>query len=122
MSFGPRLRRWCLIWCLLFGATVIAVAISLQWLDLPLARMFRGHARHLASMGVGLGSRVLIAGEVVVMAWLAIRRLVKGNLSLFGKAMFVSCCASLSAFTVNDYVLKYVFGRPNPGDFFHSAQ
>jgi membrane-associated phospholipid phosphatase len=118
MRFGPQFR----IWCLLFGVTLVAIAVSIIWLDLPLALMFRGRASHLTSLGIGLGSRVLIAGEVAVMAWLAIRRLIKGALSPFGKATFLACSASLSSFVANDYVLKVFFGRLNPSDFFYSTQ
>ncbi len=118
MTFGPLFRRWCLC----FGITVIAVAISIPWLDLPILLAFRGHARPLVHIGNSLGSAVFIAGEVVVITTLAIVRLARGHLSPFAKAVFIGCCASLSAFVANDYVLKFFFGRLNPTDYFHSAQ
>ena len=84
--------------------------------------MFRGRARGLVHVGNSLGSTVLIAGEVAVIATLAIVRLTRGTLPPSAKAVFIACCASLSAFVANDYVLKFFFGRLNPADYFHSAR
>jgi membrane-associated phospholipid phosphatase len=114
MIFGHAFRRWCF----LLAATLIAVAVCIYFVDVPLAMMFLRGSHRLSHIGNSLGSEVLVAGEVVVMAVLAIVRLVRGKLPPFFKAVFIACCASLSAFVANDYVFKIVFGRLNPGDFF----
>jgi membrane-associated phospholipid phosphatase len=117
MTFGPLFRRWCI----LFVATLLGVAICILWLDVPLARAFLSNADRMSGLGRGLGSAVLVFGEIVVVAILAIVRIAKGNLPAFAKAVFVACCASLSAFVANDYILKFIFGRLNPSDFFQGT-
>jgi membrane-associated phospholipid phosphatase len=114
MIFGHAFRRWCF----LFAATIIAVAVCIPFVDVPLALMVRGGSHRLSHLGNDLGSKVLVAGEVAVLAVLAIVRLVRGKLPPFFKAVFIACCASLSAFVANDYVFKVFFGRLNPPDFF----
>jgi membrane-associated phospholipid phosphatase len=116
MTFQP----WFRTRCLLSVAVLIAVAICIRWLDVPLAQVFRANIGRFGGVGRGLGSLVLISGEIIVVAILAIVRLTKGSLPAFAKAVFVACCASLSAFVTNDYVLKFIFGRLNPADFFQS--
>jgi len=44
--------------------------------------------------------------------------MVRGNLPEFAKALLIACCASLSAFAANDYVLKRIFGRQEPSALF----
>ena len=114
MTFGPMFRQWCI---LLVG-TLIGVAICIRWLDVPVALTFLANVDRFGGLGKGLGSTVLISGEIVVIATLAIVRIATGTLPTFFKAVFVACCASLSAFVANDYVLKVFFGRLRPEDFF----
>ena len=113
MSFGPLFRIWCL---LLFGM-LIGVAVCIRWLDVPVALAFLPNVDRVGWLGKGLGTMVLISGEVVFIVSIAIVRIARGNLPPFAKAVFVACCASLSAFVANDYVLKFIFGRLNPSDF-----
>jgi membrane-associated phospholipid phosphatase len=92
--------------------------MCIRWLDVPVAMAFLTNTDRVSGLGKGLGSMVLVSGEMVIVATLAIARMVKGNLPAFAKAIFVACCASLSAFAANDYVLKFIFGRLGPSDFF----
>jgi membrane-associated phospholipid phosphatase len=87
---------------------------------MPVAREFLANANRFGGLGKGLGTVVLVSLEMVMIAALAIVRISKGNLPAFAKAVFVACCASLSAFVANDYILKIVFGRLNPSDFFQT--
>jgi membrane-associated phospholipid phosphatase len=116
MTFWP----WFKTWCVLTVAVFIVIAICIFWLDVPIAQEFSSNIRRFGAIGRGLGSVVLISGEMLVVAILAIVRLAKGSLPIFAKALFVACCASLSAFVTNDYLLKFVFGRLNPAEFFRS--
>ena len=117
MTFWPLFR----LWCLLLVATLIMVAICIRWLDLPVALAFRVNTNRVSGLGTALGSMVLVSGQMLTIATLAIVRMAKGNLPAFAKAIFVACCASLSSFVANDYVLKIIFGRLNPSDFFQGA-
>jgi membrane-associated phospholipid phosphatase len=114
MTFRPLFR----LWCLLLVATLIVVAMCIRWLDVPVALAFLANANRFSGLGKGLGSIVLVSGQIVIIVTLAIVRMAKGSLLAFAKAVFVACCASLSAFVANDYVLKFIFGRLNPSDFF----
>jgi len=117
MAFG----RLCKVWCGLLVATLIGIAISIRWIDVPVALIFLTNANRFTALGVGLGSAVLVAGEMVLIAVLAIARMVRGDLPEFAKALFVACCASLSAFVANDYVLKLIFGRHAPSVLFQGV-
>jgi len=114
MAFWPLFRLWFLV----FVATLIGVAVCIRWLDAPVALAFLPNANRLGVLGKGLGTMVLVSGEIVFIVTFAIVRMARGSLPPFAKAVFVACCASLSAFVANDYVLKYIFGRQNPSDFF----
>jgi membrane-associated phospholipid phosphatase len=116
MRFGPVFS----VWAALLVAVTGGVVICLRWIDQPLALMFLANSGLFSGLGTGLGSVVLVAGEMAVITILAFVRMAKGDLPSFAKAVFVACCASLSAFVANDYVFKFVFGRLKPSEFFQS--
>jgi membrane-associated phospholipid phosphatase len=113
-----KLIAW---WCIVLLAVLVAIIASVQWLDMPIARYFLGGSGHVAGLAGLLGSPELVAGEASLMAILAIIRIMRGTLPDYAKALFVACVASLSAFTINDFTLKVVFGRYNPHVFFQAA-
>ena len=41
----------------------------------------------------------------------------RGSLPLYAKALFIACCASLSAYAANSFVLKLYFSRQTPLKF-----
>ena len=101
-------------WLLLLATTVAGVAICIRWVDFPVALLFQAHASRFSELGCGFGSSVLVSGEILLIATLAMIRMVRGHLPQYAKALFVACCASLSAFVANDDILKAIFGRQNP--------
>ena len=101
-------------WLVLLAATVAGVAVCIRWVDFPVALLFQAHAGRFSGLGRGLGSSVLVSGEILVIASLAVIRIVRGHLPRYAKALFVACCASLSAFAANDDILKAIFGRQSP--------
>jgi membrane-associated phospholipid phosphatase len=113
MTFASLFR----LWCLLFVATLIGVAICFRWLDVPVALAFQANIERLDWLGNGLATMVLVSGEMVFIVTLAVARMARGNLPPFAKAVMVACCASLSAFVANDYILKFIFGRFDPSHF-----
>ena len=103
------------IWGAVVIVTLIAVTISIRWLDIPVALIFLTKGNRFTELGTGLASAaVLVAGEIVLMMGLAITRVIRGSLSEFAQALFIACSASLAAFVANDYILKFVFGRRTP--------
>ena len=110
-----KLIAW---WCIALLAVSVAIVASVQWLDMPIARFFLRPSAHIAAMSGPLGSSELVTADALLMAALAIIRIVRGSLPDYGKAVFVACGASLLAFTLNDYTLKLIFGRYNPHVFF----
>ena len=84
----------------------------------PIAQYFLGLSAHIAAMSGPLGSSELVTVDALLMAALAIIRIVRGSLPDYSKAVFVACGASLLAFILNDYTLKIIFGRYNPHVFF----
>jgi membrane-associated phospholipid phosphatase len=105
-------------WCAALVAVMVTIAISIQWLDMPIALLFLCPSSHIAAMSGPLGSSELVACDALLMGLLAAIRILRGSLPDYGKAVFVACGASLVAFTINDYTLKLVFGRYNPHVFF----
>jgi hypothetical protein len=99
-------QRLFKLWCALLAATLVGVTICIRWLDIPVALLFLTNENRVTELGAGLGSAVLVAGEMLLIAGLAITRMARGTLPEFAKALFVACCASLSAFAANEYVLK----------------
>jgi len=95
-------------WLFLLAATVAGVAVCIRWVDFPVAVLFQAHASRFSGLGRGFGSSVLVSGEILVIAILAVIRMIRGHLPAYAKALFVACCASLSAFSANDYILNGV--------------
>jgi membrane-associated phospholipid phosphatase len=108
------------LWCTSLAATLVGVAVCIRWLDIPVASVFHTNVDHFTGLGRGLSSFVLVSGEILLIISLAIARMIRGALSDFAKALFVASSASLSAFVANDYVLKVIFGRQNPSEFFQA--
>jgi membrane-associated phospholipid phosphatase len=107
------------VWLLVLVSTVLACVICIRWIDSPVAHVFQSHARQFSGLERGLGSSVLVTGELVLLAVLALTRLVKGCLPEYGKVLFVATLASLASFDANDNILKVIFGRQNPSAFLH---
>src|SRR5258708_1828542 len=97
-----NIRLQVTTWSLLLAATVASVAICIRWVDFPVALLFQAHASRFSGLGRGLGSSVLVSGEILLIATLAVIRIIRGHLPTYAKALFVACCASLAAFVAND--------------------
>ena len=108
MLSGKCLKAWLtgLITCLL------VIPICFRWLDLPLAQAFQHNLGRM--MGRGLPSTIILAGEFAVATTLAVIRMVRGRLPEPGKVLMIAILASIAAFTANNYVLKILFGVPQP--------
>jgi len=115
MAFGRAFK----LWLAFLVATLIGAAACIHWLDIPVALLFLANVDRFSALGRGLGSGILVSGELILITGLAITHMVRGRLPNFAKALFVSCCASLSAFVANDHVLKVVFGRLPPAVLLH---
>jgi membrane-associated phospholipid phosphatase len=115
------LDRKFLLWLGTGGIVALLCLASIRWLDQPAALLFRHGIAHADLLSQGLGSTVLIAGELAVMAALAIVRVWRHKLSATGETLLVACCASLCTFAGNDHVLKLLFGRPNPATVLFSG-
>lgn len=94
-----------------FAITILLCWLSIQWLDAPLARYFANGFTRWDFMGESFSSPVLIGLITLVVTPLAFLRLLRGVLSDFAETVIVAGCAALGSFTVNDFVLKRIFGR-----------
>jgi hypothetical protein len=88
------LKRAFWIWLECALAATGATAASICWLDIPIARLNAHNISRLAPIEGGLGSSILISGELFVMAVLIAIRLALGHLSPLGKAILVSRVSS----------------------------
>ena len=111
---NQRLFKW---WCASLLITLSVIAVSIRWLDVPIARFFFVGSSRVAALGQALGSSKMVTGDATLLLALAVIRMVRGSLPDYAKAVFIACCASLSAFAANDYILKQIFGRYGPYAF-----
>jgi membrane-associated phospholipid phosphatase len=110
MSLSKAVTGW--FFCALCVAG--AVAVCMRWFDVTIARIFVSNSTKLASLGTGLGSAVLVSGEMVVMAVLIAVRFVSGRLPSPAKTTLVAIVASLVTYSINESVFKLFFGLPSP--------
>jgi membrane-associated phospholipid phosphatase len=106
-------------WTVFLVATIMATAICIYWLDVPIAFHFHGHAGRYSPLGRGFSSSILVAVELAFIASLSIARMVQGSLPTYARTLLMACCSSLIAFEANDRILKVIFGRQSPTAFFN---
>jgi membrane-associated phospholipid phosphatase len=104
-------------WITALVVTAIICGVSIEFLDTPIAQFFLHDAHRLHPLGDALGSAVLVSAITVVIFPLLIERLVRGCLSRLKEATIVSGIAALGSFTVNDFVLKRIFGRQDVASY-----
>jgi membrane-associated phospholipid phosphatase len=102
------------IWLLSFVACVAAVILSFEYADLAIASYHPHLAAHLSTLGDDFGGSIILSGEAIVLACLAVVRLVNGRLPPIAEALALACLASICAYTIDSEVLKVYFGVPNP--------
>jgi membrane-associated phospholipid phosphatase len=111
----PRLKA-VRIWLIVMLATALAVAFTFKHVDLPVLGAVAKFSHHIAMLGEGLGSVVLLTLEVAIFLSLVITRMLRGHISPLGRAMAVACVSSICAYAINSGVLKVIFGVVPPGD------
>ncbi len=110
------------IWTLSLLLCIVLVAVAFLYFDLPLAHRFSGFLRNAQSIGAGFSSLVLLSVEAAIALWLMLNRIISGRLSPFREATALACLTSMCAYTINDSVLKRVFGVPSPSAVIHGSQ
>jgi len=115
---GSRQILWAWYAALLVAA--IATFVCIRWVDYPVAAKFLHVSKEVGLIGKIFGGRVIVAGELLVIAVLALARIRIGNLPSIAKVLFVACSTSVLAYTLNDLVLKIVFGRQSPTAYYES--
>ena len=103
------------IWLAVLLVTAIAVMVSFKHLDKTVLNLCWPLSNHLANLGKGLVSAVLLTVEALVFLELAIMRMLRGTISPFGKALAAACVSSICAYAINASVLKVMFGVMPPG-------
>ena len=68
MAFGRPFK----LWLAFLAATLIGAAGRIRWLDIPVAHLFLANVDRLSVLGRGLGSGILVPGEIILIAGLAI--------------------------------------------------
>ena len=116
------LRRKLEIWSAVAVVTMALTLVAIRWVDQPAAILFRHNLSRFDLLSRGLGSTVLVTGQLLLIVFLAGLRMARDQLSNFERTVMIACCVSLCTFTGNDHVLKLVFGRPIPAAvLFHHA-
>lgn len=104
-------------WAGAFAATVVFCVLGVAYLDVPIAIYFQRGTSHWDIAGEVFSSPVLVGLITIVIAPLLLLRLVRGSLSDFAETVIVAGGTALGTFSVNDFVLKRMFGRQDVADF-----
>jgi len=104
-------------WLILLVTILASIYACISWLDAPIAFYFLKYASPLSGLGRAFGSTILVSAEITLIVFLSLARILRGILPLYAKALFIACCASVSAYAANDFVLKLIFARQTPLEF-----
>jgi membrane-associated phospholipid phosphatase len=96
----------------LFLGSVLAIVISMFWLDAPVAALF-GARYHVIALETLLSGIVLIAIELLVLGVLFLAARLSGRTGNLSRTLTLACGASILAYGFN-HLLKILFGRPVP--------
>lgn len=110
------------IWLCVSAACVLMTALSFAYADVRIATYFADISGMLISLGLGLGSAAILAGEAVTVLIFVAVRLLRGRLSPWEETLVIACLTSICAYAITSNALKLFFGVPNPGDVFHGAR
>ncbi len=116
--FSMGLWKIFLLWGAGLLAAVILVFVCIRFFDYPVASFFLGNVGRVEDIGRALSGPVVVATQMIIILSLAIARVIRGSLPDLAKAVLLACCASLSAYSANEFVLKLLFGRQNPSEYF----
>jgi membrane-associated phospholipid phosphatase len=115
---GGKIARTLFVWTAALAVTVIAVAISIMWVDHPIALwIHRGHTEmppgQLEWLAAHVGNPLVSLAEIVLVGVVAraavIRALPRGHYA----AAFIASVSVLAAEGVKGF-LQPIFGRPAP--------
>ncbi len=110
------------IWTVCLLICTVVSTFAFVRLDVPLALHFSGAAPLLDLVGRGLGARVILSGEALVILTVVLARLGRGHASTFARTLVIACLASMSVYAINDHVLKIFFGVPGPVEIIQGAR
>jgi membrane-associated phospholipid phosphatase len=113
-------RRILWAWSAALLAVAAAIPACIHWVDYPVAAAFLHVSKHVGIIGRIFEGRILVSGELSLIAVLALVRIRIGRLPDMAKVLLVACSSSVMAYTLNDLVLKIIFGRQGPTAFYES--
>ena len=90
-----------------------------HYFDVPVARRVNGILTSAESLATGFASAILLSIEATIALGLVIVRITRGHLTPFREATVLACLASICAYAINDSILKFFFGVPNPTFVLH---
>jgi membrane-associated phospholipid phosphatase len=93
---------------------VIAIFVSFQWIDYPLALLCKENVPRVQFLGESFSIAVPLTGGGAFLAFALALQLVRGRVSYHLRALALAVIASIAAFFASDYLLKIVFGVPTP--------
>ena len=110
------------LWLFSLLICTLLVTLAFVYFDVPIARRFYGVLSSADSLATGFGSAVLLGVEAAIALALTIVRIKRGHLSPLREATALACLTSISAYAINDNMLKFFFGVPNPEAVLHGMQ
>ena len=104
------------IWVCSLVICTLAAGVSFEYIDVPIAHHVEGMFPWKRGLATGFASAVLLSIEATVALTLVAFRIMRGHLSRHREATALACLTSISAYAINDSILKHVFGVPNPAE------
>jgi len=110
--------RFFLKWFAALAATTILCSLCILYLDVPIARLFLVNYEKFTVIGYVFRSRFLIFLITCMILSLLIMRIIRGHIPQIGETLAVAGLSAISAFLINDFVLKRIFSRQYVLEFF----
>jgi membrane-associated phospholipid phosphatase len=109
-------------WFVVLAFCAVLTALSFAQLDVSLVRHFWKAAPALTPLNTAFGASAILTLESAVALGLILTRVLRGHISRFGEALAIACLASIITYSINDEVLKPMFGVRTPADVMAGAR
>jgi membrane-associated phospholipid phosphatase len=109
-------------WLVVFTLCAVLTVLSFAQLDVSLVQRFWKAGTALSPLNTAFGASAILTLESAVALSLILTRVLRGHISRFGEALAIACLASIVAYSINDEVLKPMFGVRTPADVMAGAR
>lgn len=110
------------VWLAFAFLSLLLIGLSIRWADMPIALYFSANASRFTYARIHFTGLALVTAEMAVLICLGLVKLIAGELAEWMSVLVFAICTSVAGFIVNDHVLKLIFGRIGPAQFYTDHQ